>query len=211
MHVYYLLKEGDVNMAYGDRRFQNRNNFQRRHGSQDRMRMEMRPSSVKTAFQNRNATEQIMIIKGFDEVIRVRIGDTVKIGSAIYRIVEYNPRKEWQKRHDGAKVNASVKCKLERGEVIPDLRSVSRTDPATGEIFIEICAETFSHFYIPWYKRKEMEEQMELQRLKQREERIQKEREQIQAERDRKQREFEERQRAKVFNGIQGIDKLFKK
>ena len=198
-------------MVYNDRRNFRRSNFQGRPGSRDRMRMEMRPSTVKTAFQNRNATEQIMIIRGFDEVIRVRIGDTVKIGPAIYRIVEYNPRKEWQKRYDGAKINASVKCKLERGEVIPDLKSVSHTDPATGETFIEICADTFSHFYIPWYKRKEMEEQREMQRLKEREERIQRERERIQAERDRKQKEWEERQRAKVFNGIQGIDKIFKK
>ncbi len=81
-------------MDYRGRRFQRRRFSTGVYGGST---MKVKSTKVKTSFQQRNVSEQIMIIKGFDEFINVKIGDTVKIGPGIYMVMEYNPKKVWHK------------------------------------------------------------------------------------------------------------------
>jgi len=81
---------------------------------------------------------------------------------------------------------------------------VSSKDPQTGETLIEICSETFSHFYIPYYKRKKLEEE----KRRNLQEQIQREKDRIRAEMERREKERKERERARVFNHIKGLDKF---
>ncbi|MEM3408359.1 MAG: hypothetical protein QXW80_03435 [Candidatus Micrarchaeia archaeon] len=105
-------------------------------------------SNTKPTFKFEGKSEPIMVVKRGDEEIHVRIGDTVKIGPGIYRIIEYIPIKEWKNEITGSNFNASVKCKLIGGRLFYDLKRVSYYDKNTRETFIELTPETLSYFII---------------------------------------------------------------
>ncbi|MEM3431720.1 MAG: hypothetical protein QW783_04235 [Candidatus Micrarchaeia archaeon] len=110
--------------------------------------MTVTKSTLKPTFKLDGKSEPIMVVKKGQEEIRVRIGDTVKIGPGIYRIVEYIPTKEWKNEIAGSNFNASVKCKLIGGRLFRDLKRVAYYDRSTNETFIELTPETLSYFVI---------------------------------------------------------------
>lgn len=105
-------------------------------------------SKNKPTFRINGKSEPIMVVKKGEEEIKVHIGDTVKIGLGIYRIVDYLPNKEWKRNPYETVFHPSVKCELIKGSVLYDFRRVSYYDREEQKVYIELSPETLSYFVI---------------------------------------------------------------